>query len=119
MSAGPCLATLGIGIETGVVVRQLGGGRFASIFAGLWVVAILARSFNSYVGRNDPQLLAEFIMMLGLIWFLHNRSRGFSSTMPLLLMVFAGFFKHNVVAVPLTALIWMLLHDGRKAIRPP
>lgn len=112
------LATLGIGIGTGVVVRQLGGGRFASIFAGLWVVAILARSFNSYVGRNDPQLLAEFIMMLGLIWFLHNRGRGFSSTMPLLLMVFAGFFKHNVVAVPLTAVIWMLLHDGRKAVRP-
>jgi hypothetical protein len=112
------LTTLGIGIEVGVVARQFGAGRLASVFAGLWVVAILARSFNSYVGRDDPQLLAQFIMMLGLIWFLRNRGRGFSATMPLLLMVVAGFFKHNVVAIPFTAVIWLFLHDGRKAIRP-
>jgi hypothetical protein len=112
------LATLGIGIEVGVVVRQLGGSRFASVFAGLWVIAILARSFNFYVGRDDPQLLAEFVMMLGLIWFLRNSSRGFSATLPLLLMVLAGFVKHNVVAVPLTAVIWLCWHDGRKAVRP-
>ncbi len=112
------LATLGIGIEVGVVVRQLGGSRFASAFAGLWVIAILARSFNFYVGRDDPQLLAEFVMMLGLIWFLRNSRHGFSATMPLLLMVLAGFVKHNVVAVPLTAVIWLCWHDGRKAVRP-
>jgi hypothetical protein len=36
----------------------------------------------------------------------------------LLLMVAAGFWKHNVVAIPLTAVVWLLLCNGREAIRP-
>src|SRR5262249_58700880 len=30
----------------------------------------------------------------------------------------AGFYKHNIVAVPLTALIWIAMKDGRRAVVP-
>jgi hypothetical protein len=32
--------------------------------------------------------------------------------------VVAGFYKHNVVAVPLTALIWLAIKDWRRAVLP-
>ena len=35
----------------------------------------------------------------------------------ILLMAVAGFYKHNVAAIPLTALIWLGLVDRRLALR--
>ena len=33
-------------------------------------------------------------------------------------MVVAGFYKHNIVAVPVTSLLWLALTDWRRAIVP-
>jgi hypothetical protein len=33
-------------------------------------------------------------------------------------MVVAGFYKHNIVAVPLTALLWLAIKDWRRAVVP-
>jgi len=33
-------------------------------------------------------------------------------------MVAAGFWKHNIVAIPLTAVVWLLLRNGKAAVRP-
>ena len=34
------------------------------------------------------------------------------------MMVVAGFWKHNIIAIPITVLLWLILRDGRRAIRP-
>jgi hypothetical protein len=112
------LATLGIGAGVAAAVRLLCGGAIAAAIAGLWVVGILVRSFNGYVGRDDPQLIAQFIMLVALVWFLHRDAKGKSAVPPVLLMVVAGFFKHNIIAVPATVLIWLAMRDGRRAIAP-
>jgi hypothetical protein len=112
------LATLGIGAAVAAVVKRLSGGTIAAAVAGVWVVAIFVRSFNHYVGRDDPQLLAHFIMLAALVWFLHRDANGGSVLAPIVLMAVAGFFKHNIIAVPATVVIWLAMRDGRRAIAP-
>jgi hypothetical protein len=112
------LSTLGIGALIARIVRQLGGGTAASLVSGLWFIAIMARSFDRFVGMNDPQLPAHFLMVAALSWFLARDQAGRSAEPPIVLMVVAGFWKHNLVAVPATTLMWLVLRDGRRAIRP-
>ena len=112
------LATLGLGLLIARIVRELGAGRAGAALAGFWFVATMARSYNRFVGMNDPQLAGQFVMLGALLWFLVRDKAGKSAEPPILLMVAAGFWKHNIIAVPATVLVWLLLRDGRRALRP-
>ena len=112
------LATLGLGVLIARVVRQLGGGAGGAAIAGIWFVATMARSYGRFVGMNDPQLAGQFIMVAALSWFLARDKAGKTAELPILLMALAGFWKHNIVAVPATVLAWLWLRDGRRALRP-
>jgi hypothetical protein len=74
--------------------------------------------FDQFVGMDDPQLLGQLLMACALSWFLARDSRGLSAEPPILMMVVAGFWKHNIIAIPITVLLWLILRDGRRAIRP-
>jgi hypothetical protein len=67
---------------------------------------------------DDPQLTAQLIMLAALSWFLARDMAGKSAEPPILLMVAAGFWKHNIIAMPVTALTWLWLRDGWRAWRP-
>jgi hypothetical protein len=112
------LAVAGIGALIAVVIRQLGGGSAGAAVGALWFVAVMARSFTRFVGMNDPQLVGHVLMMGALVWFLVREARGRSATPPLLAMAAAGFYKHNIAAVPLTALAWLAIKDWRRAVAP-
>ena len=56
---------------------------------------------------DDPQLVGHVLMMGALAWFLAREARGRSAVPPVLAMAVAGFYKHNIVAVPVTALLWL------------
>src|SRR5262249_7427548 len=85
---------------------QHGGGGAGAAVGGLWFIATMARSYNRYVGMNDPQLAAQLIMMAALSWFLAREKAGKSAEPPILLMLLAGFWKHNIIAIPATAIAW-------------
>src|SRR5712691_3471972 len=112
------LATLGLGVLIARVVREIGAGWAGAALAGLWFVATMARSYNRFVGMNDPQLAGQLVMVAALLWFLVRDKAGKSAEPPILLMALAGFWKHNIIAVPATVLLWLLLRDGRRALRP-
>jgi hypothetical protein len=112
------LATLGIGAMVARIVVQLGAGRVAAAIAGIWFVAIMARSFDRFVGMNDPQLAAQFLMVVALSWFLSRDRSGKSAVPPVLLMVVAGFWKHSIVVIPATTLGWLILRDRWRALWP-
>jgi hypothetical protein len=112
------LATLGLGVLIARVVRQLGAGAAGAAVAGIWFVATMARSYNRFVGMDDPQLAGQFIMLAALSWFLARDKAGKPAEPAILLMVLAGFWKHNVIAMPATALAWLWLRDWRRAWRP-
>jgi hypothetical protein len=101
-----------------VVVRQLGSGAAGAAVGGLWFVAVMARSFTRFVGANDPQLVGHALMMGALVWFLDREARGRSAVPPILVMAAAGFYKHNIVAVPVTALAFLAIRDWRRALLP-
>jgi hypothetical protein len=84
----------------------------------LWFVAVMARSYARYVGMDDPQLFAQALMIAALVWFLISEKHGRTLVPAVLLMVVAGFFKHNIIAVPVTALGFVALKDWRRAASP-
>jgi hypothetical protein len=112
------LAVAGLAVLIAGVIRQLGGGGAAAAVGALWFVAVMARSFTRFVGMNDPQLVGHVLMMGALNWFLVREARGKSPVPPILAMAAAGFYKHNIAAVPLTALTWLALKDWRRAVVP-
>ncbi len=44
-------------------------------------------------------------MGAALVWFLAREKAGRSALPPLLLMVLAGFWKHNIIAIPAAAVL--------------
>lgn len=112
------VATFGLGCIIAVIIRQFGAGWIAAALGGAWFVATMAGPFGQFVAMNDPQLFGQFLMACALAWFLARDARGLSAEPPILLMVVAGFWKHNIVAIPVTVLLWLLLRDGRRALRP-
>jgi len=112
------LAVMGLGGLIAAAIRQLGGGTAGAAVGGLWFVAVMARSFARYVGMNDPQLVGHVLMMGALVWFLAREAHGKSVVPPVLAMAAAGFYKHNIVAIPLTALLWLAIKDWRRAVPP-
>jgi hypothetical protein len=112
------VALLALSVEIFLAVRILTGGVTGAAVGALWYAAITAHSSELYIGTNDPQLAGEAIMGAGLVWFLARDRDRRSALAPLLLMVAAGFWKHNIVAIPLTAIVWLLLRNGKEAVRP-
>jgi hypothetical protein len=106
-----------IAVEIYLAVRILVGGRAGAAVGALWYLAIMARNSTVYVGTNDPQLAGEAIMGAALVWFLSRCRAGRSPTPALLLMVLAGFWKHNMVAIPATAILWLFVIRSRFAVR--
>jgi hypothetical protein len=108
----------GIAIEIFLCVRILAGGWAGGLFGAFWFIAIMSHNSSLFVGVNDPQLAGEAIMGAGLAWLLARDAAGKSATPALLIMVIGGFWKHNMIAIPLTAMAWLFLNHGRQAIRP-
>ena len=111
------IALVSIAIEIYLAVRILAGGRVGAAVGALWYLAIMARNSTVYVGTNDPQLAGEALMGAALVWLLSRCRTGTSPTPALLLMVLAGFWKHNMVAIPLTAILWLFMNRSRFAVR--
>lgn len=113
------LLSLGVlSVEIFACVRALAGGVTGPAIGALWFAAIMSHNFTPYVGANDPQLAGEAIMGFGLTWLLWRQNAGRSPLGPLLVMVIGGFWKHNMIAIPLTAIVWLFARRGSKAFRP-
>ncbi len=111
------LATFGVCAAAGFCVRALGGSRAAAAFGGLWLLATLSHFFTRYVGVNDPSLLALAIMLSGFAWFLSRLRAGRDVSPALLIMILAGFTKHNMPVFPAAAMIWLAITARSTAVR--
>jgi hypothetical protein len=102
------LATCG-GIA--LVLRQMVCGAAARLFAVLFFAAVLLIA-SDYVAMDDPQLLGHALQLGALLLLVRGQSLAAA-------LVFAAslFFKHNLLALPLTAAIWLLQQDRRAGWR--
>src|SRR5689334_15236684 len=78
--------------------RNLGGSLGCGVFAGLLWIAILSKSYVMYVGADDPQLLGQAIMAAGFAIFTAAPQRPGRIGAAALVMVIAGFTRHNLFA---------------------
>jgi dolichyl-phosphate-mannose-protein mannosyltransferase len=110
-------AVVVIAIAIGLGVRRLGGSAVAARISAAFFVATMSRFFISRVGMNEPQLLSEAVMAFGFLGFLRARSNDRGYVGPVLVMALAGFIKHNIIAMPLTAFMWLGLYRPREAVK--
>ena len=111
------IAIAAIATAIALSVRRLGGSRMAARISAVFFLATTGRFYVSYAGMNEPQLLSEAIMTFGFLGFLIARSNDRGYVGPVLVMALAGFVKHNIIAMPLTALLWLVLHRRREAVK--
>jgi len=111
------VAVVAIATAIALSVRRLGGSGVGARISAAFFVATMSRFFMSYVGMNEPQLLSEAIMTFGFLGFLIARSNDRGYVGPVLVMAFAGFIKHNIIAMPLTAFLWLGLHRRSEAVK--
>jgi hypothetical protein len=99
------------------IVRRLGGTRFAAAFSGLFCLAMFcsAADYPSYVGVDDPQLLAQAFFLAGLYAYLRMRRGWAGLAVAALLFVVGGSIKHNLIDFPLAVLLDLLLVSRRRA----
>ena len=110
-------AVLVIGGAVAAATRTLGGDRASAAVGAAFFVATMSHFCERYVGMDDPQLLAQAFMAVGFAGFLRAEARGRSCLAPILLMGFAGFLKHNIIAMPLTAFLWLGVHRPWEAVK--
>jgi hypothetical protein len=101
-----------------VIVRHLGGSRTAAGVAAAYYLATMCRFFSDYVGMNDPHLFAQAVMTVGFVGFLRSADRGRGVVLPVLVMVAAGFVKHNLVVLPAAALVRLGVQSPRRVVLP-
>jgi 4-amino-4-deoxy-L-arabinose transferase-like glycosyltransferase len=111
------LAVIAIAVAIGLMIQCLGGDGAAARVGAAYYVATMSRFFDGYVGMDDPQLLAHALMALACLSFLRAAKRMRGYTAPVLAMVVAGFFKHNIITMPLAALLWFAMRDWRPCVR--
>ena len=87
----------------------------AAFAALLFAVNMLV--FSDYVGVNDPQILAHAIASLALPVLLREPRTRVSLFACALGFAASIFTKHNLIAVPLACVAWLMLFDRRAAWR--
>lgn len=111
------LAVVSITFFIGKIVRHWGGSVQAAVVGGSYFLATMCLSFRWYVGVNDPQLLAQAIMIMGFFFFLRAMEKNGGYWLPLCIMVLAGFFKHNIITLPCSAMLGLLLWQRWRELR--
>ncbi len=116
-------ALLGAGVLTGLCVQRLGGRTRAACAAGLLLPLYVCFFYRLYVAVDDPQWLAQALMLCGLAVLLGQVKQLSAGGRPVarivaaaLLVVAGGFVKHNLVALPLAVTVWLLLINRRAAV---
>jgi hypothetical protein len=108
------LAVAGIALAMTIMARRQGADRAVSLLPALWLVAGLLIS-TDYVGMDDPQMLAHAVSLCGLLVLAQKASSRTGVAAAALLFVAAFFVKHNVVALPVAAFLWLLFEDRKRA----
>jgi hypothetical protein len=105
------------GLLVGLIVFQTGRSRYAAWLSGLFLVAIFCADARSYVGMDDPQMLAQVFYLAGLYAYVKSNRKGWALDLTALLFVLGGNVKHNLIEFPLAVLLDLLFTAPRKAVR--
>ena len=94
--------------------REMGCNRTQGTFAALLFVACVMLT-SDYAGMNDPQLPGQAISLWGLLVALRQPRSARTMVVSAFLCVLALFVKHNLILLPLSLGVWLLLVDRQRA----
>jgi hypothetical protein len=100
-------------VGSAVVVRRLGGRTLDGVFAAACVLGYQVVQASAWIGANDPQFLAEALMIGGLVCYLGDRTSTSRLAATALLFALGGFTKHNLVAIPVAVTLDILINNRR------
>jgi len=101
------LAYLATALGIAAALRRM-DCRLRAMMLGAMFFAALLLVTSDYVGMDDPQLLGHAVQLVALLLLL--RERIFVSAV---LFGLSLFIKHNLLALPLAAGLWLLVQDRR------
>ena len=94
-----------------LAARRMGARPWSAGLGALFFAAMLLVA-SDYVGIDDPQLLGHAVQMAALLALLRGNVVAAA-----LLFAASLFIKHNLVALPLAAALWLAARDHRAAAR--
>jgi dolichyl-phosphate-mannose-protein mannosyltransferase len=109
-------ATVATSVAVWACVRLLGGSRLAATLSSIWWLASMARWYHDWIGIDDPHIVALALMTWALAYVLQHPNSD-RAQIAIVVMGVAGFYKHNLVAIPAAALFWLTLHDRWRGLR--
>lgn len=86
---------------------------YGSIISSLSFFIYSSTVFWRYFAIDDPQWLANGIMLLGFSLCLYGEDKKKFVIFSAFLMVFSGFIKHNLVSLPVSTLIYLYFRDKK------
>lgn len=110
------VSMLGVAVGIYAAVRRIGAAEGAAAFAALVFLGFDLTFFHTYAGIADPQWLAHAAMVGALLLLLSPRPgplRPGAIVLACLLMAVGGLVKHNLLALPMAASLWLLARDRR------
>ena len=112
------LLSLGLsGVLVGLIVFETSRSRHAAWLSGLFLMALFCADARSYVGMDDPQMLAQVFYLAGLYVYVKGDRKGWALELTALLFVLGGNVKHNLIEFPLAVLLDLLFNSPRRALR--
>jgi hypothetical protein len=93
----------------GLIIHAQDGDKPAALVGGAAFAVYLAVNSPNYPGMDDPQMLAHAILLSGGYLLLSGRGSRNSVIAAALLMAAGLFVKHNLIALPLAATIWLTM----------
>ena len=119
LMAGRLLSALGLVAVVVLIVAllwRLHGDALACLVGASVFVCYMAVEIDQYVADDNPHMPALALFMLALFGVLGGRARWWPVAAGVLCAV-GIFYKNNILAIPATILIWLLVTDRRAAGR--
>ncbi|HEY3911917.1 MAG TPA: hypothetical protein VGM07_18815 [Stellaceae bacterium] len=107
-------AFVAIGVLAAAATRGFGGDHIDALFGGACAAGFSYLVAPTWVAVDDPQSLAEAIMLGGLVSYLWGEANRGDLLRTALLVALGGFVKPNVVAIPLAITIDLAIRSPRR-----
>lgn len=117
LMTGRVLSVLSLAVScllVGLIVWRVTRDRRAGLFAGFLCLAIFCNAATSYVGLDDPQILAQSFFLGGLLVYISGPPGFGRLAATSLLFIVGGNIKHNLIGFPLAVLVDLCFVSRKK-----
>jgi hypothetical protein len=104
-------------VLVGLIVKKLTGGWGPAVFGGAFCLGLFCSRMPSYVGMDDPQMLAHPFFLCGLWLYLAAPPSTMLIAGITSLFVLGGNIKQNLLPAPISVLSDLFLTSSSKAAR--